>query len=337
MASPASFPAYVLESTATGVHGRVTDVGLDALSSGEVLIEAAWSSVNYKDALAATGQGRLIRHFPMVPGIDVCGRVFKSDDPRWLPGQWVIATGFELGTTHTGGYAAFVRVPGDWVVALPAGLSPREAMLLGTAGFTVGLAVERLLDNHQTPALGPLLVTGATGGVGSLAIDLLAKLGFEVVALTGKPGAEVYLREQGASAVWSRDVLARGDAPLEAACLGGGIDTLGGEVLSWMLRSTRPWGNVVAVGLAASATLPVGVLPFILRGVALLGVTASNCPAARRAPIWQRLAGEWRPSRLEAALAGEITLEQLPEAFASLLEGRVRGRWLVRLPAATGA
>lgn len=334
MPSPASFPAYVVEASDGGLRGRVQTLGIEALSAGEVLLEAAWSSVNYKDALAATGRGRLIRRFPMVPGIDVCGRVLESSDARWRPGQWVIATGHELGTGHTGGYAALVRVPADWLVALPEGLSPREAMLLGTAGFTVGLAIERLFDNHQTPTQGPLLVTGATGGVGSLSVDVLATLGFEVIALTSKAGQTEHLRALGASEVWIRDALVLGDAPLESARLGGGIDTLGGEVLSWLLRSTCAWGNVVSVGLAASALLPVGVMPFILRGVSLLGVSASNCPAARRAPVWQRLAGAWRPRRLEAVLAGEIGLDGLPAAFESLLEGRVRGRWLVRLPAA---
>jgi putative YhdH/YhfP family quinone oxidoreductase len=337
MASPTSFPAWVVESVDGAVHGRLRSLEVEALSPGDVLLEAAWSSVNYKDALAATGRGRLIRQFPMVPGIDVCGRVLESSDARWRPGQWVIATGHELGTGHTGGYAGRVRVPADWLVALPADLSPREAMLLGTAGFTVGLAVDRLFDNHQTPELGPLLVTGATGGVGSLAVNVLSRLGFEVIALTGKSGQEGYLEGLGASEVWQRDGLTLGSGPLESARLGGGVDNLGGEVLSWMLRSTRPWGNVVTVGLAASAELSVGVMPFILRGVSLLGVTASNCPTGRRAAVWERLAGAWRPARLEDTLAGEIGLEELPMAFLCLLEGRVRGRWLVRLPGAERA
>jgi acrylyl-CoA reductase (NADPH) len=337
MPSPASFPAYVVERHEGRVAGAVRAIALEDLSPGEVLLEAVWSSVNYKDALAATGRGRLIRNFPMVPGIDVCGRVLESSVPQWQPGDWVLATGQDLGTQHTGGYAARVRVPADWLVALPSGLTPREAMLLGTAGFTVALAVERLLDNHQSPEAGPLLVTGATGGVGSIAIDVLSRLGFEVVALTGKPEAREHLRQLGAQAVWLRDELERGDAALESACLGGGIDSLGGEVLSWLVRSTRPWGNVVSVGLAASSELPLSVMPFILRGVSLLGVTASNCPAGRRPGLWQRLAGEWRPRRLEATLAGETTLEGLPAVFESLLAGQVRGRWLVRLPGAEGS
>lgn len=325
------FRAYQVVADAAACKGEVVELALADLSPGEVLVQAAWSSVNYKDALAATGQGRIIRHFPMVPGIDVAGVVVRSEDSRYPVGSRVLATGFELGTAHTGGYADLVRVPGDWVVAVPAALTLRDAMLLGTAGFTMALCMERLEANGQQPALGPLLVSGATGGVGGFCIDVLSQRGFEVIALTAKAEAETALRQRGASSVWLRESLTPGQAPLEPAMLGGGIDNLGGEVLGFMLRSTRPWGNVVSVGLAESSGCPVSVLPFILRGVALLGVSSANCPVNRRTGLWQRLAGDLRPRSLAAMPVAEVELEELPQAFAALLEGRFQGRHLVRL------
>lgn len=309
--------------------GGVESVRIDALSPGEVVIRVAWSSVNYKDALAATGRGRLIRHFPMIPGIDLAGIVVASSDARWEVGQRVLVTGYDLGTQHTGGYAEYARVPAHWPVAVPAALSLREAMVLGTAGFTTALCIARLEDNHQHPGMGPLLVSGASGGVGGFCIEALSRLGFEVIALTSKPDAVAFLRDLGAHEVWLTGGMSFSTAPLASAQLGGGIDNLGGEVLAWMLKATRPWGNVVSVGLAASADLSTSVMPFILRGVSLLGVSSSNCPPDRRPGLWQRLCADLLPASLARERVREISLENLPSAFQALLNGTHSGRYLV--------
>ncbi len=313
------------------VRSMVRELRVSELDPGEVLIRVAFSSVNYKDALAATGAGKIIRRFPRIPGIDLSGRVIQSDDPRFSTGDAVLVTGYELGTDHDGGYAEVARVPADWVVPLPEGLDLFEAMALGTAGFTVALCIKRLEDNHQEPGAGPFLVTGATGGVGSIAVDLLSALGYEVAAVTGKEQAHDWLRELGAARILDRHGLEYGQAPLEKGLWGGAIDNVGGDMLSWITRTTRPWGNVVSVGLAGGSQLNTTVMPFILRGVALLGVTSSGCPPQWRPQLWQRLATDLKPPHLRSIAATEVGLEELPEVFDRMLAGQVQGRIVVRI------
>lgn len=303
---------------------------LDELSPGDVLIEAAYSSVNYKDALAGTGTGRIIRNFPLVGGIDVAGSVVSSTDDRFGEGAQVLVTGYDLGVAHDGGYAAYVRVPAEWVVPIPDGLTPFEAMAIGTAGFTAALSVIEMERNGLTPASGPVIVTGATGGVGSVAIELLAGLGYEVTALTGKDDASDYLRQLGAKDVLSRNTLEMGTRPLEKSIWAGAVDPAGGAILAWLTRTMKYGGCIASSGLAAGVELNTTVLPFILRGVKLLGIDSAMCDASRRRKAWERLATDLKPKHLEE-MTREITLDGLNDAFATLLEGRARGRFVVRL------
>ena len=325
------FPALRAQQSGDKVSASVARCSVDELSPGDVLIRAKWSSVNYKDALAATGQGRLIRQFPRILGIDVAGVVERSDNAGFSPGQEVLVTGYELGTGHDGGYSAFVRVPAGWVVPLPAGMDCRTAMLLGTAGFTVALCLRRLRDNGQTPDLGPMVVSGASGGVGMIAVAMLSHLGYEVSAISGKRDMQAVLKELGASEALEPEGLFDGHKPLRGSRWGGGIDNVGGALLADILSSVQPWGNVAAVGLAAGADLPATVMPFILRGVSLLGVSSANCPPAWRPELWQELAGgmpSWLPQKLPQR---EVELQQLPEVFAEMLQRSTYGRILVRL------
>jgi acrylyl-CoA reductase (NADPH) len=301
------------------------------LSPGEVVIRACYSDVNYKDALAATGRNSIIRSYPRIPGIDVAGIVQISDDEHFQPGDKVVVTGHEFGTGHDGGYAEYVRVPAEWVVALPEGLSLYESMALGTAGFTAAMCVERMERNHQRPEMGPIAVTGATGGVGSIAVDILSRRGYSVSAITGKEQDADYLRRLGAAEVIDRRALAMSSQPLERGMWGGAIDNVGGEMLAWLTRTTRPWGNICSVGLAGGAKLETTVMPFILRGVALLGVTASNCPKAWRNRIWQRLGSDLKPTRLSQIVRREVGLSELPAVFEAVLAGTLTGRTIVRI------
>ncbi|KLJ02963.1 YhdH/YhfP family quinone oxidoreductase [Luteimonas sp. FCS-9] len=330
MAIPASFDAFRIHDDAPGHRSGLERIALDALSDGEVVIRAVHSSVNYKDALAGTGKGRILRRFPLVGGIDVAGHVAASRDPAFREGDAVLVTGCGLSETRDGGYAQYVRAPASAVVALPDGLSLRESMILGTAGFTAALALLRMQANRQTPALGPLAVTGATGGVGSLAVDIFARAGYEVHAISGKADQADYLRGLGASAVLGRDAL-RAGKPLETPCYGGGLDNVGGPMLVGLLARTAFYGNVVSAGLAASADLDATVMPFILRGVSLIGVTSANAPRDLREAVWQRLAGDWRPRHLETICTREIGLAELPDTFARLLAGGAVGRTLVTI------
>ena len=320
------------------IHERdgVTRAGLetlvlDELSSGDVVIEAHYSSVNYKDALAATGRGRILRRFPLVGGVDVSGVVLESGDARYATGDEVLVTGCGLGESHDGGFSEIVRVPADWVVPLPQGVSLRDAMLLGTAGFAAALAIDRMEQNGQAPALGPVVVTGASGGVGSIAIDLLGGKDYEVVALSRKLDADGYLASLGAGRVIDARVAGDSKAPLEKAQWGGAIDAVGGEVLAWLIRTVGPWGNIASIGLAGSAQLDTTVMPFILRGVSLLGISSANCPMERRQKVWQRLATDLKPRHLDSIVAGEVELDELPGVFEKVLSGGHRGRFLVRI------
>jgi NADPH2:quinone reductase len=304
---------------------------LEQLAAGEVVIRVAWSDINYKDALAATGAGRILRRYPLVGGVDLSGIVEYSNDPRFAPGDAVLVTGCGLSETHDGGYAEFARVKGDWVIPLPAGLTLRTAMALGTAGFTAALAIHRMEHNGQTPQKGPILVTGATGGVGSIAIDMLAGRGYEVVALTSKGASREYLLGLGARTVLLRSELEVGNRPLERARWGGAIDNLGGELLSYLLRSTDNGGNVTSIGLAAGATLTTSVMPFILRGVNLLGINSSATLRDMRLVIWQRIATDLAPRHLERIVTRTVDLEHLAQAFQVYLDGQNAGRTLVRI------
>ncbi len=303
---------------------------LEPPDDGEVLVRVQWSSVNYKDALAGTGRAPVVRRFPLTLGIDLAGEVADSRHPGFRPGQAVLATGFGLGVDRDGGLAEYARVPGDWLLAVPAGLDASRAMTLGTAGFTAALAVSRLQGNGQRPDQGPVLVTGATGGVGAWSVALLSHLGYEVVALTGKTDQADWLRALGASEVLPREALPEPGRPLTRARWAGAVDSLGGAALARLLSAIQPWGNVAAIGLAAGSDLETTVMPFILRAVSLLGVDSVSCPRPLREDLWQRLARDWRPPRTESLVAGILALEDLPRAFEEVLAGRIWGRLLVR-------
>jgi acrylyl-CoA reductase (NADPH) len=330
MSVPASFDAFRVHNDADGYRSGIEQVSLDDLAPGEVVIRAEYSSVNYKDALAGTGQGKILRHFPLVGGIDVAGHVVASTDPRFREGDAVLATGSGLSETRDGGYSRYARLESRWTIALPSGLSLRESMILGTAGFTAALALFRMRENRQSPDLGPLAVTGATGGVGSLAVDIFSRAGFEVHAISGKAEHADYLKSIGASEVLGRDALAT-TRPMETARFGGGLDNVGGPMLTSLLAQTAPYGNVASAGLAASAELDATVMPFIIRGVSLLGVASAGTAREIREQVWQHLAGDWKPRHLERICTREIGLEQLPEVFGTMLAGGSFGRTLVCL------
>lgn len=313
------------------IHARLETLRLEELSPGSVVIRSHYSSVNYKDALAATGKGKILRRFPLVGGIDVSGVVESSEDPRFHPGDKVLVTGYGLSSDHDGGYADYVRVPAEWIVPLPEGLSLHDAMALGTAGFTAALAIERMESNGQQPDQGPLLVTGATGGVGNLAIDMLAGRGYQVAAITGKREAAENLKALGASQILFRQELEMGQHPLEKGQWGGAIDTVGGEMLAWLTRTVLPWGNIASIGLAGGSDLHTTVMPFILRGVSLLGISSVDCPMPLRQRIWQRLATDLRPKHLHQIATRTVSLEGLLPVFESMLAGTHRGRTAVKV------
>ena len=329
-----SFRALRIHRDGEQTQARLERISLRDLDAGDVTIEVSYSGINYKDALAVSGTGRIMRSFPKVAGIDLAGRVVESADPRYRPGDAVVVTGCGLGEDHDGGFAELARVPGDWVVPLPAGLTLREAMVLGTAGFTAALAVHRMERNGQRPGLGMVVVTGASGGVGSLAINMLAALGYQVSAVTGKSDAGDYLRQLGASEILNRETLDLGHRPLEKGLWGGAVDNLGGDYLAWLTRTTQPWGNIASIGLAAGTALTTTVMPFILRGVSLLGINSVQVPAELRLAVWQRLASDLKPSQLGAIGNRELTLDELTGAVAGYLSGTVTGRTLVRLKGA---
>jgi NADPH2:quinone reductase len=303
---------------------------LDELSPGEVVFRSAYSSVNYKDALAATGAGKVIRSFPRVGGIDATGVVESSFDPRFHAGEEVVCTSYEFGVSHDGGFAQYCRVPADWVVPLPNGLTLREAAALGVAGYTAGLAVELLELNGMAPRNGKVLVNGATGGVATLAIDMLAQLGYHVVAVTGKDDEHGFLKQLGAAEVLSRHKLELGTRPLEKATWAAAFDSVGGEQLAWLTRTMQPDGLIASFGNAGGIEFKTTVLPFILRGVRLIGVNSGETPMPLRRKIWGRLAADLKPRHL-AAIAHDITLAALPAYFEKMLKGQIRGRAVVKL------
>lgn len=328
-----AFKAFLItqdENKKVASHmGTLTPAQLDA---GEVTIRVHYSSINYKDALAATGAGKIIRRFPCVGGIDLAGEVVDSRDERFKPGDKVIATSFDIGVAHHGGYAQYARVPAGWVVPLPAGLDLFEAMALGTAGFTAALGIVRMEDNGLAPANGPVIVTGATGGVGGLAIDMLAQLGYHVVALTGKAAETDYLKMLGAAEIKLRSEIDFDKVrPLEAAQWAGAVDNVGGPILHWVLATMKQAGVVASIGNAASFNIDTTVFPFILRGVSLLGVDSGYMGFPTR-QVWDRLATDLKPRHL-AAITRTIAFDELPAAFDDFIHGRVKGRTVVRIGA----
>ena len=322
------FKAFRIRHDAGAFRAGLENTSVAAPAAGEVLIAVEYSGVNYKDALAGAGAAKITRTSPLTGGIDLAGVVAESAAPERAPGTQVLVHGSGLSETRDGGYAPYALVPADIVVPIPAPLDTRTAMIIGTAGFTAALAIERMRDNGQRPEDGPVLVTGASGGVGSFAVHLLAKLGFEVVAATRKPGAHDYLRKLGAACI--TDVPERPSRALDKSRWGGAIDNLGGDALAAAVAATRPWGNVVSIGLAQSQSLPLTVMPFIIRGVSLLGVTSANCPMDRKRRIWGLLAGEMHPDCMDEVLADTKTLQDLPACFQRLLSGQQKGRTLIR-------
>ena len=330
MTIPAAFDAFRIHNDTAGYRSGVERISLDDLAPGEVVIRAAFSSVNFKDALAGTGEGKILRRFPLVGGIDVAGHVVASTDPKFREGDPVLVTGCGLSETRDGGYSQYARLESKWAIPLPAGLGLRESMILGTAGFTAALALFRMLENRQTPELGPLAVTGATGGVGSLAVDIFSRAGFEVDAISGKAEQRDYLHSIGATRVLDRDALAT-TRPMESARFGGGLDNVGGPMLASLLAQTHPYGNVASAGLAASAALDATVMPFIIRGVSLLGVASAGTARDVREAVWQHLASDWKPAHLDRICTREVTLAELPGVFPTMLGGGSLGRTLVTL------
>lgn len=329
-----AFRAFRIHNDAAGHRAGVESMATDALSPGEVVIKTAYSSVNYKDALAGTGKGKILRRFPLNGGIDVAGHVIASTDARFKEGDAVLCTGCGLSETRDGGYAEVARLAAEWAIPLPRGLSLREAMILGTAGFTAALALYRMQDNRQSPELGPIAVTGATGGVGMLAIDIFTRAGFAVHAISGKPEHAAFLKSIGAREVLDRHALQLGTHALESTRFGGAVDNAGGALLAQLLACTAPYGNVASIGLAADSKLDTTVMPFIIRGVSLLGIASAGTARDIRGEIWERLASDWKPAHLNTICTHETTLDGLSEVFSTMLAGRAFGRCLVNLGAA---
>ncbi len=326
------FQVLLIDKAEDGsIRNRLSHLTRDQLDAGEVTVKVAFSSVNYKDALAATGAGKIIRRFPCVGGIDLAGEVIHSSDPRYVPGDKVVATAFDIGVSHHGGYAEYARVPADWIVSLPDGLSLLEAMALGTAGFTAALGIVRMEANDLSPGNGPVLVTGATGGVGSLAIDMLAGLGYEVVALTSKTAETAYLKQLGAADVKPASSIDLAKVKtLEREQWAGAVDNVGGPLLSWVIATMKRAGTIASIGNAASAELHSTVFPFILRGISLVGVDSGFIAYPIRQRVWQRLGADLKPRHL-MEITRVIDLEALPGCFDDFVKGRAKGRTVVRI------
>lgn len=323
------FPAFRIFENDGKSAGRFVELTLAELDPGEVVIRAQYSSVNYKDALAATGAGKVMRRFPCVGGVDAAGVVESSEDARFKAGDAVLVTGYGMGVDHDGGFAEYVRVPAGWVVPLPQGLTTFEAMALGTAGFTAALAIHRLEQNELRPENGKVIVTGATGGVASLAIQMLAQRGYHVVALTGKQAEYDYLRSLGVAEILPRQELEMGTRPLEKAQWAGALDAVGGDTLAWLTRTMQQNGVIASFGNAGGVELHTTVLPFILRGVRLIGIDSAATAMPLRREIWQRLVTDLRPQQL-SQVAHSVPFAELPQVFPLMLQGKQRGRTVVR-------
>ena len=323
--------AYVVRQDDSGVHGQVEDLSTTELPEGEVTVEVEYSSLNYKDGLACIERGGIVRNYPHIPGIDAVGTVVESQSAECAVGDRVLITGYDLGVGSYGGYAEYVRVPAAWVVKAPEGLSNFEAMALGTAGFTAAMCLLAMERNGSQPDQGPVLVTGATGGVGSVAVNILAQQGYTVAASTGKADQHDYLRQLGASQILSREEVSLTDErprPLLKSTWAGAVDTVGGSTLSYLIRTTDHCGNIALCGLVGGTNFAGTVIPFLLRGVNLLGIDSMMCPMAYRQEIWQRLATDFKPQQL-TQMAQVITLEGVSDAVADILQGKIKGRLLV--------
>ena len=325
------FRAYRIFNEDNKIVSRWADMSLDELDTGEVVIRSVYTSVNYKDALAATGAGKVIRRFPCVGGIDVAGVVVSSQSPRFVEGEKVLVTGYDMGVAHDGGFAELVRVPADWVVHLPLALTLHDAMALGTAGFTAALSLYRLLQNDVKPENGKVVVTGATGGVASLSISMLKHLGYHVVAITGKDSEHEYLKSLGADEIMPRSAIDFASTrPLEKMQWAAAMDSVGGATLAWLTRSMQQNGVIASFGNAGGVELNTTVLPFILRGVRLIGIDSAATAMPLRMEIWRRLAYEWRPPQLDK-LTHTVAFEELPEVFSKMLSAHSRGRTVVKI------
>jgi acrylyl-CoA reductase (NADPH) len=328
------FRAFRLTEADKKVRGEFVELTLEDLDPGDVVVRVAYSDVNYKDALAATGKGKILRRPSCIGGIDFSGTVVSSSDARFAKGDAVLGVGFDLGVAHHGGYAEYARVPADWLVKLPQGMTLWDAMAFGTAGFTAGIAVVRMEHNGLKPANGPVIVNGATGGVGSIALSALARLGYDVVALTGKGAEAEWLKKLGAKEVKLRsEIDLTKIKPLDKAIWAGAVDNLGGDVLAWMASTMKVNGVIASIGLAASASLNTTVLPFILRGVSLLGINSTDSPSPElRREVWRRLASDLRPPALKE-MVQTIAFDELPSVFDRFINAQVRGRVVVDLAA----
>lgn len=327
-----TYKALMVEETDDKKYLRkLTDLPLDSLPAGDVLVKVLYSSLNYKDVLSATGNKGVTRNYPHTPGIDAAGVVEESANPDFKAGDEVIVTSYDLGMNTSGGFGQFIRVPADWVVRLPENLSLRESMVYGTAGFTAALSVYRLTDYGVTPDQGEVLVTGATGGVGSIAVSILSKIGFNVTAVNGIVDEADYLKEIGARSVISiEEATDRGDRPILKAQWAGCIDTLGGDILATAIRSTTPGGGITCCGNVLSPELPITVFPFILRGITLMGIDSQNCPMSARQKTWDLIAGEWKIPWLDR-ITTETTLQELDGRIETMLAGKHKGRTIVSL------
>jgi len=325
------FRAYRIDQRDGSIVADFCELALDDLSAGDVVIKVSHSTINYKDALAATGKGKILRNYPLVGGIDLAGTVVESASPDFEVGQPVLVNGCGLSETRDGGYAEYARVPADAVVPVPVGMTPRQAMQIGTAGYTAALAIHRMEQNGQLPEQGPVVVTGATGGVGSLAVDMLAARGYEVVAFTGKADQADYLTGIGATRVLLRGDVDYGKRPMEKAQWAGAIDNLGGDALAWLTRTVGYGGNIASIGLAAGIELNTTVMPFILRAVCLLGINSVDTPRDLRLAVWRRIGNDLKPPRLDAIAGHTVSFDELPQSFGAYIDGKVTGRTVVEI------
>ena len=325
------FKAFRINLIEKEIVSGFEDISMDDLTEGEVIVNVKWSGINYKDVLAATGTGKILRQYPLNGGIDLSGIVQSSTDDRYKQGDAVLVAGCGLSETADGGYSEIARVKGDCIVPLPDGLSLKESMALGTAGFTAAMAVARMEQNGQTPDHGPIVVTGATGGVGSIAIDILSSKGYSVTAFTGKKDQYDFLTQLGASDFIDRHDIEMGNRPLEKALWGGAVDNAGGETLAWLTRTVKPWGNIASIGLVDDFKLNTTVMPFILRGVSLLGINSIEMPNQVRNDLWTRLGGDLKPGNLDKIVTNEVDFENLTESFDKYLNGSNIGRTIVKI------
>ena len=327
-----NFRAFRIDQQDKKIVADFCTLSIEDLSAGDVVIKVSHSTINYKDALAATGVGRILRSYPLVGGIDLAGVVVSSDSDDFAAGQSVLVNGCGLSETVDGGYAEYARVSADSVVPIPAGITAHEAMQIGTAGYTAALAIHRMEQNGQQPENGPVVVTGSTGGVGSIAIDMLAARGYEAVAVTGKADQADYLRSIGAHSSLLRDEIDFGKRPMEKAEWAGAIDNLGGDTLTWLTRTMKYGGNIASIGLAAGFELNTTVIPFILRAVCLLGINSVDTPRDLRLDVWNRIGSDLRPQHLDIIGSNTISLDELPNAFQAYIDGTVTGRTVVTIP-----